>query len=255
MQTALVGKSVLTVEEYRKGIGLAVSSPGAIAPSAPIACRICGHPMSLRVPGSFKRISHFVHLSGAKSCPSSLASAKQYSILVPTRPSAAAGAALRSLFKANWGKHWHEFQAITDHGSVNEFVEMLRRANRYRVWEYRGLEEWHIPYVLVALADFPRKNSVPDVNGQPLRQYYLRFWFAGGHRTLEGRWNLLSRAPDLMRAEFIDRGNGRRPSAAYVVSVDVVPVSAAFLTRSVSPAGPVPATMAAFFKKHPKLFR
>ncbi len=253
MQTALLGGRVIDVPTFQSDIGKPKSHAGAPAVGASLTCRICGHPMNLRAASTSERVPHFFHLSGAKTCPSSQAAKKQYSILSPTSPSVAGGIALRADFKANWVVHWLEFNRLTDHGSVDEFVEMLERACRLRLWEYRGIRIDHLPYLLVALADFPCVNSIHS-RGIPQRRYYLRFWFDGASRTLEGRWNAIASPPSLFRAEFIDPGSGSRPTAAAVVGITTVPMSSSFMS-STRPAGSfVVAKMDAFFKKHPKLF-
>ncbi len=212
--------------------------------------------MKPRAAASSKLVAHFRHLSGASKCPSSIAAKAQYLILKPVGPNVAAARALRSQFKRNWRQHWACFTDLTDHGSVSEFVTVLERANRLRIWEYRGLAEEHIPYVLATLADFPVANSIPDPNPPrtPQRQHWLRFWFEGAARTLEGRWNATASPPGLMRADMIDPGTGKRPSKAAVVNVIGIPLTASFLGWSVSPGKFVVDEMADFFKNHPKLF-
>jgi len=253
MQTALLGGKVIDVSQYQFDVGKAKSHAGAPAVTSALTCRVCANPMKLRAAATSERVAHFYHLSGAKTCPSSQAAKKQYSILTPTSPSVIAGIALRAEFKRNWGVHWFEFNRITDRGSVDEFVEMLERACTKRIWEYKGILPEHLPYLLVALGDFPRGNSIHS-GGVPQRRYYLRFWFDGAVRTLEGRWNALATPPELFVAEFLDPGPGLRPTAAAVVSVTTQPMSPSFMARKVSPGPLVVSRLAAFFKKHPKLF-
>jgi hypothetical protein len=253
MQTVLLGGRVIDVQNYQFEIGRPKSHAGAPPVTGPLTCRICHHPMSFRAGSTSERVPHFFHLSGAATCPSSIAASKQYSVLKPTSPNVAGGIALRAIFKATWRVHWFEFNRLTDHGSVDEFVEMLERACRLKLWEYRGIGIDHLPYLLVALADFPRANSIHS-GGTPQRRYYLRFWFDGASRTLEGRWNSLASPPALQVAEFIDSGVGNRPTAAAVVRVTTVPMSSAFLSGTRPPGHFVVTKMAAFFKKHPKLF-
>ena len=253
MQTALLGGKVTNVVEYKFDIGKEKSHAGAPAVAAALTSRVCGNPMKLRAEVTGERIAHFFHLSGAKTCPASQAAKKQYSILTPTSPNVAGGIALRAAFKANWGVHWSEFNRITDHGSVDEFVEMLERAGSKRLWEYKGIRAEHLPYLLVALGDFPRGNSIHN-GGVPQRSNYLRFWFDGAVRTLEGRWNALATPPDLFVAEFLDPGPVFRPTAAAVVSLTTVPMNSSFMARTRSPGPLVVTKMTAFFKKHPKLF-
>ena len=54
------------------------------------------------------------------------------------------------------------------HFPATKYVELIKKANHLNIWQYKGIELWMVPYILLTLDDFKAKSK----NG---KEYEYRF--------------------------------------------------------------------------------
>ncbi|HDL1148418.1 TPA: hypothetical protein PWU53_001443 [Mannheimia haemolytica] len=87
---------------------------------------------------------------------------------------------------------------------------MIDIASEERIWEYRNVEPYHIPYLLVTLADFPIQKPDSYYKPENCRQLYFRYWFNTHLNNYEDIFGNL-RELSLCRASYKLEGKERIP--------------------------------------------
>jgi hypothetical protein len=96
-------------------------------------------------------------------------------------------------------------------------------------WEHRGLEEWHLPYVCMAMLEFP-PSRVPE--GSKLRPEWLRFYFDERVRTLEDLWIRVEDDFRFMKAIYKAPARKASPRLAELLDIEPVTADRNLLTRT-----------------------
>lgn len=97
--------------------------------------------------------------------------------------------------------YYQNLERLIPYLSLKEFLALVVEANRLRIWEYRHLAEWEIPYVFVLMVDFPVTNSRMK-DGKPQRKYWFRFWYDSSVSSLDDLWISRASEPVLYRASY-----------------------------------------------------
>lgn len=206
----------MSVEAWRRDFGERPLTPAA--PARPKArCPRCFARLDVVAVQSILRAPHFAHPRGA-ACDTIDFARLPFDELEPGRSDPQAGRLLRLAFARNWRSHFHVLKELVTAFSIEEFIALIERADEKRVWNYVGLPERLIPYVLVLLADF-----TPDTAYRPDRAYgrfrprtrWERFWVPERPRSLSDLW---IKVPPI---DYIVRGGFHLPNdPAALPSVD-----------------------------------
>jgi hypothetical protein len=106
------------------------------------------------------------------------------------------------------------------HPDTRTLVGFVQTADRTRFWEWRHLQEWHLPYVFLSACDFPPPNGRARI----FRPEWLKFQFAGRYRTVEDLWIRASAGYRFLRLVYRAPRN-RDPEPTYVIRAESVPVT------------------------------
>uniref|UniRef100_Q07NW2 Uncharacterized protein n=1 Tax=Rhodopseudomonas palustris (strain BisA53) TaxID=316055 RepID=Q07NW2_RHOP5 len=219
----------VSAEEFHKRIGSRTAQVEDRFQQPDAICRVC-HESVYLVDGSPERASHFRHR--IKSfCPTIFPTGEPYMKMTPNRGDAASGQVLRAAVRRHWHAHYSVLRGIVPFLSPEEFVSLLQFASERRTWDYRGLCESQIPYVMILLADFPPWTSTRK-GGQNERHLWFRFWYSRHAQSIEDLWTRPRGQPMLYRGSFTppDRQNGR-PLFDNLLADKPVDLDYDFLTR------------------------
>ncbi|MBI4990283.1 MAG: hypothetical protein HZC23_15820 [Rhodocyclales bacterium] len=189
----------MTVPDYIKSYGHRPIAGTDLRPHP--RCPFCGQGLTIVAGKTDYTTGHFAHFPNSGFCPSKEPAGRPYLRLSPVDPDPAHGDYLRKMFWKYWERIYGRLCDLVPYLSLNEFIALIREANRLRVWEYRHLELWEIPYVFVLLADFPAKTGIKK-NGKPCRIYWFRFWYAPSVKSIDDLWIRPEIEPTLFRASF-----------------------------------------------------
>ena len=215
------------LDEYRKR----PATRHATATALTMLCERCEQRLYLRPRANPTGLNaHFAHYPDSGPCPLKDLAAKRYRHLRPVNPDPANGHRVRDAFSRAWQRHYAEVIELVDEQlSWTEFVELLQRATDAKIWEYRGLEVVHVPYLLCCLADFTPGSGL---NRFP-RDTWKSFWFSTEHASLESLW--IHRAPGVMlvKAVFDIPSDGSRPGSKYIIDKKELALDPTFLAKPV----------------------
>lgn len=203
------GKPV-NVEAYLEEFGrLRVGHQGPdTRPKA--ACPYCSKPLHIVGDKSEERAAHFAHSPNSGLCPSKAPAGQPYLDLQPKIGDAAAGHQMRTRFVATWRQQFTRVSEMVPHLSMGEFIELLERADKCKLWEHAALTEGKIPYGLVTLADFSPATGIKS-GGTPKRQLHFRFIYAAGVTRLEDLWIRPQGLATLFRLSYTAPAGGGAP--------------------------------------------
>ncbi|MBI1889636.1 MAG: hypothetical protein HYS18_03225 [Burkholderiales bacterium] len=162
-------------------------------------------------------------------CPLKQSAAKPYRILRPVDPDEEAAQRLRASFFSHWKHHWtlmrqRDFAPFAD---IEEFIALIRHADQSGLWLYRHLEEWVVPYIFLALKDFPPIRGKDKV----LRAEWIRFWFDARVRTIEDLWIHTNGDWRIVKAIYAKPRNGGVPGPVQLKSVQIPEIQRNFLSK------------------------
>jgi hypothetical protein len=138
--------------------------------------------------GTPNTVGHFAHQRGSGFCPSKESGAVPYLPLVPVDPDPERGQWLRGAVLQDWPSHVAALQNWATYLGPQDLDEMLTVARHRRLWEYRHLAPWQVPYCLLMTRDFPPATSARGHDRQPLRALWFRFWFDARVRSIDDLW-------------------------------------------------------------------
>lgn len=244
----------VSVEEYLLERGAALADVRAQKVVDNFACKFCSQSVSIRADAAgANRIAHFAHAAKSGYCHAKEAAAGLYRGLVPRQPDPAAGKILRARFRKYWRHHYARLVEIIDRQFFyREFLVLLDRATKNRVWEYRGLREDQIPYTLCCLADF---NHVTGLQ-KPPRERWKRFWFSQKTSHLEDLWIRGCPEVTLMAGKYEIPKDGSSPGKADIDDLHSIEIDGTFLHKTelgeLHPG--VVKGVENWFAKHPHMF-
>ncbi|WP_107986846.1 DUF7830 domain-containing protein [Neisseria mucosa] len=165
----------MTPDEYIKEFGMRII--GSVHDLRPRPrCRFCKQDMQIRAASTSHTHAHFAHMQKSGPCPSKVLNARPYLNKFPTKPNLEQASYLKKQFKQNWKQHYEFIRKnLIENLAPSELGNLLKEANRLRIWEYEGLQEHELPYVLCTLADFPQQDK--KVFKQYTRTLWTRCWF------------------------------------------------------------------------------
>jgi hypothetical protein len=223
-----LNKEKLMVPDYIREFGHNVDDP-RLRPR----CPICKQQMKIVAASSPGAIGHFAHMPRSGYCPSKTAAAAPYLGLYPKNPDPEAARRLKRAFVENWEQHFLHLDWIVKALHYNEFIEIIRLANRERIWEYSRLEEFQLPYVFATLTDFaPKSGRMFD--GQPLRKHWFRCWFDSDISRFDDLWIERQSPAQFWRCWYTVPKTGR-PKASDMVDSYCLEMSSDFLENSKQP--------------------
>ena len=114
--------------------------------------------------------------------------------------------------------------------TLTKFIEY---ADVKQFWTRAGLQEWLIPYILLATCDLPPPKSS---KGVARRSTGFRCRFDARIRTAEDLWIRTEDDRGYIRAEYKNPARGAEPGPQHLIDVKVVVPDANFLAR-VAPGG------------------
>lgn len=198
----------ITAEDYSNRTGARTVERLDGFKAADAICEFCRENIYL-AGGSSDRVLHFRHRPGGH-CPTKIPAGRPYLELTPVDGDPTSGAHLRSDVRRNWKRHFSALSNLVPFLSPEEFTSLLEIASERRVWDYRGLQEENVPYVLVLVADFPPWTSIKR-NGRPERKLWFRFMYRSQVQSISDLWIRPSERPVLYRTSFISpkHRNGR----------------------------------------------
>jgi hypothetical protein len=189
----------ISVDQYWELFG---HRPLLAADSRPRArCPFCPQPLNDVAGKSQHTTGHFAHLPSSAPCPSKEPAGVPYIRLTPTSPDPQRSQWLKAQFFDNWEKYYRKLEDLVPCLALKEFFALITEANRLRIWEYRLLEPWEIPYVFVLMFDFPVTNSRTK-DSKPLRKFWFRFWYDAAISSLDDLWIHRNTEPTLFRASY-----------------------------------------------------
>lgn len=214
-------------------------------------CLFCKQRLPARAVGSIKRKAHFWHKRLGEFCPAKDLTKKPYRHLTPTNPDPAAAKRMRKVFREDWEKHYSQVRTFIPGLSAQEFCNLIKRANRQRIWEYADLEAWQLPYIFTTLMDFTPANSFP-VNGKPFRTYYFRCFFDSTALCYDDLWINRQNLPELWRVSFKLTGRERTPKQENMVKAKAFQLSPDWLNGELKypPKNAVVKNVSACLDKH-----
>ncbi len=120
-------------------------------------CLGCGRDMGPRI-SKGKLVSHFYHRTGedASDCPYSPKPNPRFRHLWVNRWNIARGERLRREFceERNLKSAFNVCNRIAGSVNTDEFIAMVREADRRSIWRYSAINLAFVPYVLLTLIDF-----------------------------------------------------------------------------------------------------
>lgn len=118
--------------------------------------------------------------------------------------------------------------------AADEFIEIIKAANRERIWEYAQLEVVQLPYIFATLADFPQSRSFKGRDGTPARKKWFRCWFDATVQRYDDLW-IHREGPLLFWRAWYDLPPGKRkPGSEDLNDSYDMELSADFLGYDVS---------------------
>lgn len=219
----------ITVAEYHRVFGrkpLGDTSPD----NRPRArCPFCGQEMSIVGDKSNNTVGHFAHKRGSGFCPSKEKAGRPYLRLTPRRPDPERGMAIRREFRATWRQQLNHLESLVPALHIDEFLELLELADRWRIWEYSGMTAGDVPYVFLVLADFSTLTAQQEPDGSSKRMFYFRFFYDAALRDIEDLWIWPGERPVLHRVSYTPTVRGGPPPEKNIKRSTPVEVRNGFL--------------------------
>jgi hypothetical protein len=183
-------------------------------------------------------------------CPIKLAGKHKYSVLSPVDYDPARAKQLRDSFFRNWKVHWKTFIRYVGTADIGDFIDVLKVADKAKVWCYRAIQEHEVVVVLMLISDFkpvlanrptqpqatnpvdaPTLDTPPQPEPKPWRKNWIRFWFESRARDFEEFWNLPEVNKVIIRVEYAVPAGETKLKPDYLDSFKVVDVSFNYLAK------------------------
>ena len=194
-------------------------------------CPLCKGRLSNRAASAPGAIGHFAHMPKSGYCPTKDTSGLPYLNKPPRDPDPEAATIIKNTFLTNWPKHFSQLNWIVKGLHVNEFINAIRCANKERIWEYRQLQEYQLPYIFATLMDYPSANSL-HINGKPVRKMWFRCWFDTSVKQYEDLW-IYRETPLLFWRAWYNNPSRGKPKLEDLVDAYQTELSNEFLVREV----------------------
>lgn len=199
-----------------------------VAPPDRARCPICKQYLKIVSPSSPNTIKHFSHISGGGWCPAKEIAKNPYLGLSAKSPDIEMARRIKHAFAANWQRHYDKLRSLVPYLSLDEFTEILKIANREKIWYYKDINEGVLPYIFATLIDF-----TPDNSYKKSRKYWLCFLFDNTVRGYDDLWIYRDVPLKFWRASFSKMKGKSRPKLDDLVRITEVEISDDFLKGDV----------------------
>ncbi|MDA3977592.1 hypothetical protein [Gallibacterium sp. AGMB14963] len=196
-----VKNRLITVEEYIKEY--AKNSLDNLDYTAPLM--ICPHclnnRMKLKARSSINVSPYFVHPKNNEYCPSKILQEGIYLNCKITDPDVENANKLKKHFREHWKYYFQKIRNMVPYLRKEEFTKIIDISLRERIWEYKNVQSYHLPYLFVTLADFSIQHPNSYYKEDFCRSLHFRYWFQSkldNYKDLINNINVLS----LCRASY-----------------------------------------------------
>lgn len=212
-------KEKYAVERYVHEFGPKLDKYGKRRWRPKAECLACGESVHSIGENGPLRDATWGHDPGGPWCPVKEKGGGKYKLLPPATPNQEAGKTLRAAFFAQWERHWGFICKLAPMSDIHTLIGFIQHADSIRLWEQRGLQEWHLPYIFLTMCDNPPPKSA---KGSAVRGEWLRFRFDARIRTIEALWIRVE--PDWMLLKLIYRvpARGAEPGPKHLIDVQPV---------------------------------
>lgn len=256
-----VTRRAVTIPEYRREYG--PSHRGEAKLDLPATtCPACHQPLFIRGGSNPQDRQTFAHFPDTKKnpqpfCPIKSAGKHKYSVLCPADHDPALAEKLRASFFKNWKVHWRRFMRYVGYVDVNDFIAVLKVADKANVWGYRAMKEHEVIVALMLISDFkpvlatrpapvqPQQaastegvatpttdaQAQPQSKTKPWRKNWIRFWFESRARSFDDFWNLSFENKVIIRVEYAVPEGETKLDPDYLDSFKVIDVSHNYLAH------------------------
>jgi hypothetical protein len=218
-----------TVEEYVDEFGTKKDGNGNLRVRPTVVCVACRQPMhtvSENIPSTARTWGH--NPDPNAWCPLKQSAGERYEILPPIDPNPEAGAAIRSSFFENWEHHWAHTAEIVPMVSIFLFINFIKEADRKKLWENRGMQEWFLPYIFLSMYEIEPPHSA---TGRKTRPHWVRCRFDARVRTFGDLWIRPQGDWGFIRSEYRVPPRGGVPGPTHLIDTDPVTPDPDFLAR------------------------
>lgn len=192
----------------RTPIGSSTSSVRAI-------CESCEQELSLVGGKTTNTQAHFSHFPNSGFCPTKKSAGRPYENMRPTNPDPKHARLIRAAFVNRWQWVYSEIQRLVPELDAQEFLELVKRADKDEIWGYRHLTLLQVPELFLMLADFP-----PHTSRFKRRIYWMRFWYSANIRSIEDLWITPPTEVRLLRASYrVVPGSKAAPGINQLVAI------------------------------------
>ncbi len=168
MKTAIYAGRVVTPHEFQRLAGSDWREKNRWA-----TCKICETKVHPNFMHSIKAQARFDHLDNAPECPLSSKADPRYAALRPSEVDMGAVERVRTVFLYSafylQAMRFCEFHIGRNGFNEDVFKSMVERGDQMRIWGYRNIAAWTLPYVLLSLCDF----QIPSAKGTFEIQFHL----------------------------------------------------------------------------------
>lgn len=256
-----VTRRPVTIPEYRREYG--PSHRGEAKLDLPATtCPACHQPLFIRGGSNPQDRQTFAHFPDTNKnpqpfCPIKSAGKHKYSVLCPVDHDPALAEKLRTSFFKNWKVHWRRFMRYVGYVDVNDFIAVLKVADKANVWGYRAMKEHEVIVALMLISDFkpvlatrpapvqPQQaastegvatpttdaQARPQSKTKPWRKNWIRFWFESRARSFDDFWNLSLENKVIIRVEYAVPEGETKLDPDYLDSFKVIDVSRNYLAH------------------------
>jgi hypothetical protein len=181
--------------------------------------------------GSIQTTYVFAHRPSDDFCPIKKLGAKKYSVLAPVQYDVNVAKKLRENFFLNWRLHWLQFLRYVNYVDVQNFIDVLKHADKDNIWGYQGLQEYEVTYILLVLMHFPPVKKFPGKpkNIEMWREEWASFWFPATVREIGDFWNLQPARRCVVKLLYTTSAKMALPNAHDRSYIEVVAINETYL--------------------------
>ena len=256
-----VTRRPVTIPEYRREYGPSYRGESKLDLPA-TACPACHQELLIRGAHGPQDRQTFAHFPVSPDrpdvfCTIKLAGRHKYSVLCPVDHDPALAKKLRTSFFKNWKVHWSRFKQYIGHVDVDDFIAVLKVADKANVWGYRAMKEHEVIIALMLISDFKpvlalrparvqsqqvaisesvatpttEAEARPQPKPEPWRKNWIRFWFESRARSFDDFWNLSLENKVIIRVEYAVPEGETKLDPDYLDSFKVIDVSYDYLAH------------------------
>ncbi len=256
-----VTRRPVTIPEYRREYGPSYRGESKLDLPA-TTCPACHQELLIRGAHGPQDRQTFAHFPVSPDrpdvfCTIKLAGRHKYSVLCPVDHDPALAKKLRTSFFKNWKVHWSRFKQYIGHVDVDDFIAVLKVADKANVWGYRAMKEHEVIIALMLISDFKpvlalrparvqsqqvaisesvatpttEAEARPQPKPEPWRKNWIRFWFESRARSFDDFWNLSLENKVIIRVEYAVPEGETKLDPDYLDSFKVIDVSYDYLAH------------------------